>query len=214
MHRGRVTQMRDAVRFLRRSHEHRVLPHGQGRRRADQHRFRGRTARSRSTTLVSESVRRGGACWSRATSSTPATSTRCEACWAERSTGRQGTVGPPQARRCTRTNRSSYTSKRPFPGAAALMLERGVHHVVLTHRNGLAGVVTSLDFVRTFLPAASHAQSMPRPLPSRWLWLVGPPAPARLLAQPKSSDAWVLDGIDIGVVRRHVRQPSRRVTGP
>ena len=47
----------------------------------------------------------------------------------------------------------------PISRVAALMLERSVHHVVVTDRNGLAGVVSSLDFVRTFLPAAGRARS-------------------------------------------------------
>jgi hypothetical protein len=33
------------------------------------------------------------------------------------------------------------------------MVERGIHHVVVTDSQGIAGVVSSLDFVRTFLPA-------------------------------------------------------------
>lgn len=40
----------------------------------------------------------------------------------------------------------------PIAMVAALMVERGIHHVVVTDRNGIAGVVSSLDFVRTFLP--------------------------------------------------------------
>ena len=35
---------------------------------------------------------------------------------------------------------------------AALMVERGIHHVVVADRNGIVGVVSSLDLVRTFLP--------------------------------------------------------------
>ena len=49
----------------------------------------------------------------------------------------------------------------PVGMVAALMLEAGVHHVVVTDRNGLAGVVSSLDFVRTFLPGNRHSQSRP-----------------------------------------------------
>ena len=49
----------------------------------------------------------------------------------------------------------------PISMVAQLMLERGVHHVVVTDRNGPAGVVSSLDFVRTFLPAANRAPSRP-----------------------------------------------------
>jgi len=41
----------------------------------------------------------------------------------------------------------------PASTVAALMVERGIHHVVVTDSQGIAGVVSSLDFVRTFLPA-------------------------------------------------------------
>lgn len=41
----------------------------------------------------------------------------------------------------------------PVSMVAALMVERGIHHVVVTDRNGIAGVVSSLDFVRTFMPS-------------------------------------------------------------
>ena len=34
---------------------------------------------------------------------------------------------------------------------ARLMVEQMVHHVVVTNREGIAGVVSSLDFVRTFI---------------------------------------------------------------
>jgi CBS domain-containing protein len=44
----------------------------------------------------------------------------------------------------------------PVSLVAALMLERGIHHVVVTDRNGIAGGASSLDFVRTFLPE-NHA---------------------------------------------------------
>ncbi|VTU36349.1 putative manganese-dependent inorganic pyrophosphatase [Variovorax sp. PBS-H4] len=37
---------------------------------------------------------------------------------------------------------------------AALMVERSVHHVVVTDGDGIAGVVSSLDFVRTFARSA------------------------------------------------------------
>ncbi|SEA55046.1 cyclic nucleotide-binding/CBS domain-containing protein [Variovorax sp. YR216] len=43
-------------------------------------------------------------------------------------------------------------AETPIAMVAALMVERGIHHVVVTDRNGIAGVVSSLDFVRTFLP--------------------------------------------------------------
>ena len=39
----------------------------------------------------------------------------------------------------------------PVSMVAALMVERGIHHVVVTDRNGIAGIVSSLDFVRTFM---------------------------------------------------------------
>lgn len=38
----------------------------------------------------------------------------------------------------------------PVGVVAALMVERGIHHVVVTQGGGIAGVVSSLDFVRTF----------------------------------------------------------------
>ncbi|RSZ32057.1 CBS domain-containing protein [Variovorax beijingensis] len=41
----------------------------------------------------------------------------------------------------------------PVSMVAALMVERGIHHVVVTDRSGIAGVVSSLDFVRTFMPS-------------------------------------------------------------
>jgi CBS domain-containing protein len=49
----------------------------------------------------------------------------------------------------------------PVALVASLMVERGIHHVVVTDRNGLAGVVSSLDFVRTFLPASQRSISRP-----------------------------------------------------
>jgi CBS domain-containing protein len=49
----------------------------------------------------------------------------------------------------------------PVGMVAALMLERGVHHVIVTDREGLAGAVSSLDFVRTFLPTDSRSHSRP-----------------------------------------------------
>lgn len=41
----------------------------------------------------------------------------------------------------------------PIAEVARLMVERRVHHVVVNDREGLAGVVSSLDFVRTFATA-------------------------------------------------------------
>lgn len=38
----------------------------------------------------------------------------------------------------------------PVGVVAALMVERGIHHVVVTQGGGIVGVVSSLDFVRTF----------------------------------------------------------------
>lgn len=40
----------------------------------------------------------------------------------------------------------------PVAMVAALMVERGIHHVAVSDRNGIVGVVSSLDFVRTFVP--------------------------------------------------------------
>lgn len=45
-------------------------------------------------------------------------------------------------------------AQTPVAIVAAMMVERGVHHVVVTDSNGIAGVVSSMDFVRTFMPAA------------------------------------------------------------
>lgn len=39
----------------------------------------------------------------------------------------------------------------PVSEVARLMLESKIHHVVVTDSEGIAGVVSSLDFVRTFL---------------------------------------------------------------
>lgn len=41
-------------------------------------------------------------------------------------------------------------SETPLGVVAALMVERGVHHVVVTRGGAIVGVVSSLDFVRTF----------------------------------------------------------------
>ena len=39
----------------------------------------------------------------------------------------------------------------PISDVARLMIESKIHHVVVTDSEGIAGVVSSLDFVRTFL---------------------------------------------------------------
>ena len=39
----------------------------------------------------------------------------------------------------------------PVSEVARLMIESKIHHVVVTDNEGIAGVVSSLDFVRTFL---------------------------------------------------------------
>lgn len=49
----------------------------------------------------------------------------------------------------------------PLALVASLMVEQGVHHVVVTDRKGLAGVVSSLDFVRTFVPQNRRADGRP-----------------------------------------------------
>jgi len=49
----------------------------------------------------------------------------------------------------------------PIATVAELMVERNVHHVVVVDRNGIAGVVSSLDFVRTFVPEYNRSQSRP-----------------------------------------------------
>jgi len=41
-------------------------------------------------------------------------------------------------------------SETPVATVAALMVERGIHHVIVIDGNGIAGVVSSLDFVRAF----------------------------------------------------------------
>lgn len=41
----------------------------------------------------------------------------------------------------------------PAREVARLMVERHIHHVIVTHGEGIAGVVSSLDFVRTFSDA-------------------------------------------------------------
>jgi CBS domain-containing protein len=41
-------------------------------------------------------------------------------------------------------------TETPVARVAALMVERGIHHVVVTDGRGIAGVVSSLDFVRSF----------------------------------------------------------------
>lgn len=49
----------------------------------------------------------------------------------------------------------------PVALVASLMVERGIHHVVVTDCNGLAGVASSLDFVRTFLPESLQSDGRP-----------------------------------------------------
>lgn len=49
----------------------------------------------------------------------------------------------------------------PVALVASIMVARGIHHVVVTDRNGLAGVVSALDFVRTFVPESSHSNGRP-----------------------------------------------------
>lgn len=39
----------------------------------------------------------------------------------------------------------------PVSEVARLMIDRKIHHVVVTDNEGIAGVVSSLDFVRTFV---------------------------------------------------------------
>ena len=41
----------------------------------------------------------------------------------------------------------------PLVQVAQTMVEKGIHHVVVTHRDGIVGVVSSLDFVRAFVDA-------------------------------------------------------------
>ena len=45
----------------------------------------------------------------------------------------------------------SVSPDTPVGEVARLMIESKIHHVVVTNSEGIAGVVSSLDFVRTFL---------------------------------------------------------------
>ena len=45
----------------------------------------------------------------------------------------------------------SVSPDTPVSEVARLMIESKIHHVVVTNGEGIAGVVSSLDFVRTFL---------------------------------------------------------------
>ena len=45
----------------------------------------------------------------------------------------------------------SVSPDTPVSEVARLMVEGKIHHVVITDSEGIAGVVSSLDFVRTFL---------------------------------------------------------------
>ena len=45
----------------------------------------------------------------------------------------------------------SVSPDTPVSEVARLMIERKIHHVVVTDSDGIAGVVSSLDFVRTFV---------------------------------------------------------------
>jgi CBS domain-containing protein len=51
----------------------------------------------------------------------------------------------------------SVDQDTPIDVVARQMVERHVHHVVVTNARGLAGVVSSLDFVRTFFDTARGA---------------------------------------------------------
>ena len=45
----------------------------------------------------------------------------------------------------------SVDQDTPLDEVARLMIERKIHHVVVNDSTGIAGVVSSLDFVRTFV---------------------------------------------------------------
>ena len=45
----------------------------------------------------------------------------------------------------------SVSPDTPISDVARLMIERKIHHVVVTGSQGIEGVVSSFDFVRTFL---------------------------------------------------------------
>ena len=45
----------------------------------------------------------------------------------------------------------SVSPDTPVSEVARLMIESKIHHVVVTDSEGIAGVVSSLDFVRTFV---------------------------------------------------------------
>ena len=47
----------------------------------------------------------------------------------------------------------SVSPDTPVSEVARLMIEIKIHHVVVTDSEGIAGVVSSLDFVQTFLSA-------------------------------------------------------------
>ena len=49
----------------------------------------------------------------------------------------------------------AVAAETPAVEVARLMLARQVHHVVVTDHGGIAGVVSSLDFVRAFAEAAT-----------------------------------------------------------
>ena len=53
-------------------------------------------------------------------------------------------------------------AERTVTETALLMVQRGIHHVVVTDRNGLAGVVSALDLLRWFA-VASKQLAAPRP---------------------------------------------------
>jgi predicted transcriptional regulator len=51
----------------------------------------------------------------------------------------------------------TVSADTPVTEVARQMVERKIHHVVVTQRGDIAGVVSSLDFVRTFVGESSEA---------------------------------------------------------
>jgi CBS domain-containing protein len=57
----------------------------------------------------------------------------------------------------------AVASDAPIAEVARLMVAQGIHHVVVVDHERLSGVVSSLDFVRTFVPFAASPTGSPSP---------------------------------------------------
>ena len=55
----------------------------------------------------------------------------------------------------------SVSADASVADVARLMVERRIHHVVVTHHGRMVGVVSALDFVRTFEPAKRTEDANP-----------------------------------------------------